>query len=268
FTSISTAASISGSAFTLNRRTTLTSNNIFNAGGDFTTIGAGGGPAQAFANDTDYMLTYSITRLSATQTRLSASITGGAFGVAYNSPPPETTATPETTFDYFGWRVQSSNFAASITFKNLSVTLGLTPPTIATQPVGKTTIEGDNIVLTAAASGSAPLNFQWSKNGVPIAGATGPTLTLNTVRVADSGVYVFTATNPAGIVASDVATVVVNLAPPVITMQPRSQIILVGEPVTFTVAATGSAPLTYQWRKNGAPIAGATAPSFSIASLQ
>src|SRR5262245_39146377 len=266
FTSISTVGS--GTAFTLNRRTTLTSNNIFNTGADFTTIGAGGGAARSFANDTDYTLSYSITRLSATQTRLAASITGGTLPNTYNFSTTETSATPETTFDYFGWRVGSSNFAASITFKNLSVTLGLTPPTITMQPVGKTTIEGDNIVLTAAASGSAPLSLQWSKNGVQIAGATGPTLTLNNVRVADSGVYVFTATNPAGIVASDGATVVVNLAPPVITMQPRSQTILVGEPLTFTVAATGSAPLTFQWRKNGVNIAGATAPSLSIASLQ
>jgi uncharacterized repeat protein (TIGR02543 family) len=268
FTSISTVGATSGSAFTLNRRTTITTNNIFNTGADFTTIGAGGGPARAFADNTDYTLTYSITRLSATQTRLSASISGGAIGDTYNFSTTETSAAPETTFDYFGWRVGSSNFAASVAFKNLFVTIGLTPPTIATQPVGRTTIEGDNIVLTAAATGSAPLSFQWSKDGVPIAGATNPTLTLNNVRVADSASYVFTATNHAGVVASDVATVVVNLAPPVITMQPRSRTILVGEPVTFTVAAGGSAPLTYQWRKNGADIAGATAPSFSIASIQ
>jgi pectate lyase/pectin methylesterase-like acyl-CoA thioesterase len=268
FTSISTAASTSGSAFTLNRRTTLSSNNIFNTGADFTTVGSGGGPAQAFVDETDYTLTYSITRLSATQTRLYASITGGALGDAYNFSTVETGATPETTFDYFGWRVGSSNFAASITFKNLSVTLGLTPPTITMQPAGVTTTEGNNVILTAAASGSAPLNFQWSRNGVSIAGATGQTLTLNNVRAADSGAYVFTATNPSGSVASDVATVAVNLAPPVIATRPRSQTILVGEPVTFTVAAGGSAPFTYQWRKNAADIAGATAPSFTIASVQ
>ncbi|HKQ75856.1 MAG TPA: pectinesterase family protein [Blastocatellia bacterium] len=266
FTSISTAGS--GAAFTLNRRTTLTSNNVFNTGADFTTIGSGGGAAQAFADNTDYTLTYSITRLSATQTRLAALITGGTLGAAYNFSTTENSATPETTFDYFGWRVGSSNFAASVTFKNLSVTLGLTAPAITTQPAGVTAIEGANVVLTAAASGSAPLSFQWSKNGVPIAGATAPTLTLNNARVADSGGYVFTASNPAGVVASNVATVIVNLAPPVITMQPRSQTILVGEPVNFTAQVSGSAPFTYQWRKNGASIAGATSPSFSIASLQ
>src|SRR5262249_18313406 len=79
FTSISTAAP-GATAFTLNRRTTLTSNNVFNTGADFMTIGSGGGASQAFANNTDYKLTYSITRLSATQTRLAASITGGTLG--------------------------------------------------------------------------------------------------------------------------------------------------------------------------------------------
>src|SRR5262249_54131413 len=178
----------------------------------------------------------------------------------------ETSATPETTFDYFGWRVGSSNFAASVTFKNLSVTLGLTPPVITTQPVGVTTIEGNNVVLTAAASGIAPITFQWSKNEVPIAWATSASITLNNARVADSGVYVFTATNPVGIVASNAAAVIVNLAPPVITKQPRSQTILVGEPVNFTVAVNGSAPFTYQWRKNGVNIAAARAQTSGTAS--
>jgi pectate lyase/pectin methylesterase-like acyl-CoA thioesterase len=266
FTSISTSGG--GTAFTLNRRTTITSNNVFNTGADFTTIGSGGGTARSFADNTDYVLTYSLTRLSATQTRLSASINGGELGDAYNFSTTETSSTPDTTFDYFGWRVGSSNFAASITFKHLSVTLGLAPPAITTQPVGVTTIEGNSVVLTAAASGSAPLIFQWSKNGLPIAGATGATLTLSNVRVADSGSYAFTATNPAGSVTSDVVTVLVNLAPPVITIHPQSQTILVGGPVEFTVAAGGSAPFAFQWRKNGAEIAGATGPSFSIPSVQ
>ncbi|HEU4391225.1 MAG TPA: pectinesterase family protein, partial [Blastocatellia bacterium] len=266
FTSISTVGS--GTAFTLNRRTTLTSNNIFNTGADFTTIGSGGGTSRSFADNTDYVLTYSITRLSATQTRLSASITGGTLGDTYNFSTTETSATPETTFDYFGWRVGSSNFAASITFRNLTVTLGLVPPSITTQPVGTSAIEGNTVTLTAAASGSTPLSFQWRKNGVAIAGATATTLTLSNVTVADSGNYSFTATNPVGSVTSNVAVVSVGLAPPVITTQPLSQTILVGEPVTFSVAVTGSAPFTYQWNKNGAEIAGATGPSFTIGSLQ
>src|SRR5215471_17535580 len=266
FTSISTVGS--GTAFTLNRRTTLSSNNIFNTGADFTTVGSGGGTALAFANNTDYVLTYSITRLSATQTTLAASITGGALGTAYNFSTTETSATPANTFDYLGWHVRSSNFAASITFKNLTVTVGLVPPAITTQPVGATAVEGTTVVLTAAATGSAPLTFQWSKDGAPISGATDTTLTLSNVHVGDSGNYTFTATNPAGSVTSNVATVVVALAPPVITTRPQSLTVSIGDPVTFTVGVTGSAPFTYQWQKNGAGIAGATGPSLSISAAQ
>jgi hypothetical protein len=51
FTSFSTAGS--GTAFTLNRRTTISSNNIFNTGADFTTIGSGGGTARSFVDGTN-----------------------------------------------------------------------------------------------------------------------------------------------------------------------------------------------------------------------
>jgi len=55
---------------------------------------------------------------------------------------------------------------------------------------------------------------------------------------------------------------------PVITQDPLSQLISVGHPVTFTVAASGQAPLSYQWRKNGANIGGETDSSYTIASVQ
>ena len=54
---------------------------------------------------------------------------------------------------------------------------------------------------------------------------------------------------------------------PVITTQPQSQSSAVGQTATFTVAATGSAPLSYQWQRNGGNIAGATAINFTTATL-
>jgi len=56
--------------------------------------------------------------------------------------------------------------------------------------------------------------------------------------------------------------------PPAITTQPQSRSVAIGSSVSFTVAATGSAPLTYQWQKNGGSIAGATAATYTIASAQ
>src|SRR3982074_3728439 len=58
------------------------------------------------------------------------------------------------------------------------------------------------------------------------------------------------------------ATTTGPAAAPSITMQPSDQTVVVGQPATFTVTATGTAPLSYQWQKAGAPIAGATAPSY------
>lgn len=57
-------------------------------------------------------------------------------------------------------------------------------------------------------------------------------------------------------------------AAPVILTQPDSFVVLKGDSVQFSVFATGNSTLSYRWRKNGATIPGATAPSFSIASAK
>ena len=51
---------------------------------------------------------------------------------------------------------------------------------------------------------------------------------------------------------------------PAITVQPASQTVIAGQPVSFSVVAVGTAPLQYQWLYNGAPIAGATAATYFI----
>ena len=52
-------------------------------------------------------------------------------------------------------------------------------------------------------------------------------------------------------------------AAPSITAQPANQAVIIGRPATFTVTAAGTAPLTFQWQKGGAPISGATASSYT-----
>jgi hypothetical protein len=66
-------------------------------------------------------------------------------------------------------------------------------------------------------------------------------------------------------------TLVISPAPPVppsalapgITTQPVSQTIMVGQTAAFSVIASGTAPLHYQWNKGGAPISGATATTYT-----
>ena len=52
-------------------------------------------------------------------------------------------------------------------------------------------------------------------------------------------------------------------SPPSIISQPQNQAVAVGQSASFSVAATGSAPLSFQWQKNGASIAGANSPTYS-----
>ena len=61
------------------------------------------------------------------------------------------------------------------------------------------------------------------------------------------------------------ATPTVNMAPvaPSITTQPGSQMVTAGQTASFSVTATGTAPLSYQWNKNGAAISGATSSSYT-----
>lgn len=54
-----------------------------------------------------------------------------------------------------------------------------------------------------------------------------------------------------------------TIAAPAITAQPASQSVAAGSPATFSIAASGSS-VTYQWRRDGAPIAGATSPTYTL----
>jgi hypothetical protein len=74
-------------------------------------------------------------------------------------------------------------------------------------------------------------------------------------------------TNQVGSITSAAATVTLASVPiaPTISVSPRSQEVALGDAVTFTVGAEGTAPFTYRWHKNGVPIAGATSAALTIA---
>ena len=110
------------------------------------------------------------------------------------------------------------------------------------------------------------LTYQWRKGGVNISGATSSTFIINGVVAGDAGNYdvIVSGTCPPS-VTSGAATLTIT-QPPTISTQPVSQTVFVGTNVTFTVVASGSG-LTYQWRKNGVNIPGATGTSFTITGV-
>jgi hypothetical protein len=140
------------------------------------------------------------------------------------------------------------------------------PPQIVQQPQDRAAVEGTDTTFTVTASGGS-LAYQWRFYGTNLPGASAATFTLAGVSPARGGPYSVVVSNALGAVTSVVATLTV-VSPPVITTQPQSIAIVVGSSAGFTVAATGTAPLRYQWRLNGTNIAGATNASLTIAGAQ
>jgi len=107
------------------------------------------------------------------------------------------------------------------------------------------------------------LSYQWRKNGEDISGATEPVYTIDAVTTDDAGSYDVLVSTDCGSVTSDPAALTVE-SPPAITQQPTDQAACIDGPVTFQVTAVGSTPLSYQWRKDGVDIDGATQSSYTI----
>jgi Concanavalin A-like lectin/glucanases superfamily/Immunoglobulin domain len=144
-------------------------------------------------------------------------------------------------------------------------------PSISNQPASQSVTAGENVTFSVVASSPLSLSYQWTFNGSSIAGATGSSYTKNNVQPADAGTYAVVVKSLAGTVvrgqtvsANAVLTVIV---PPAITTQPASQTVMEGSVATFSVAASGSTPLSYQWNLNGEGIGGATASSFTTEAL-
>jgi|GEM_PF-1101174 len=110
------------------------------------------------------------------------------------------------------------------------------------------------------------VSYQWQFDGTNIAGATNATLTISDMQMTNAGAYDVIVSNLAGAVTSSNAVVLVGQAPG-ISLQPSSQAIVNGAPVTFTTSANGDSPISYQWTFNGSPIAGATNTSFTIGAV-
>lgn len=141
----------------------------------------------------------------------------------------------------------------------------------ATQPGDRVVVAGQAATFSAEIIGSAPLTYQWYKGTEPIAGATSATFTIDPVLAADAGTYQLKVSNPVSTDVASRAAVLDVLGTPVTITNPAlpsDQTVTEGGDVTFTVAAAGSAPLTYQWFKGAEPIAGATDSTYTISGVR
>jgi Immunoglobulin domain/Immunoglobulin I-set domain len=189
----------------------------------------------------------------------------GATAALYTTPA----AAPANDGDAFGVIISNSAGTTASSSATLSVTAStIAPaPAITSEPSDASITAGQAATFSVVASGTAPLSYQWQKNGTAITGATAVTYTTPAATTADSGAtFAVVVSNSAGSATSRSAKLTVA-APggpvaPSITVQPADQSIRAGQTATYSVTATGTAPLSYQWRKNGTAIAGATSASY------
>ena len=140
-------------------------------------------------------------------------------------------------------------------------------PLITSQPAGQTLATGGTASFSTSARGTAPLTYQWSFNGSPLAGATNTTLVLTNVQPTQAGTYSVEVVNAYGAAFSTNATLNTGGAP-VINTQPASQAVALGGTATFTAAATGTAPFSWQWKFNGTNLLNATNASLTLTNVQ
>lgn len=139
--------------------------------------------------------------------------------------------------------------------------------TVIAPPNNQAGVVGTNVTFAASASSPQPLTYRWQFKGVDIAGATNATFTTNNIQSASAGTYTVIVSNAVA-AATYSATLTVTAAPPNIVTAPAAIAVTAGQPANFTVSAGGTAPLAYQWQKNGANISGAAATNYSIAQTR
>jgi len=184
-------------------------------------------------------------------------------------------AAGETGSDFLGSIDELSVYSRGLTEAEIVALVGAGslgkctnfPPVIFDPPQSQNIAVGSNVVFHVRASSAALLSYQWNFNDNPISGATNEMLVVSNVLAAAAGNYTVTVSNTFGSVPSNPATLIVS-AGPKITKQPRSQTVLVGGNAAFTVTASGTPPLSYEWQFNSRPISGATGPILIVNSVQ
>lgn len=159
-------------------------------------------------------------------------------------------------------------FRLSLAFATtLAGLLAAEPPAISLHPQSRNVAAGGNVTLTVSATGTPPLSYLWFKDGALLAHTTDRSLRITNAPPGASGVYGVVVTNLAGSATSSNAVVRIS-ASPLITGQPLDRTVPAGSNATFTVTAFGTPFLSYQWNKDGVPVAGASSASFTVSNVQ
>jgi alpha-tubulin suppressor-like RCC1 family protein len=171
--------------------------------------------------------------------------------------------------------------AGTITAQVSSFSWGVPAPLISVAPADVAVTEPASATFSVTALGIPPFTYQWEKsddggvNFVAIGGATDRTYTTGATTIAaDNGdrYRVLVSNDPLDPGATSrssaaLLTVTASVIAPAITTQPQGVVAAAGANASFSVVATGT-NLVYQWRRDGADIAGQTNASLNLANVQ
>nr|MBP8301741.1 immunoglobulin domain-containing protein [Planctomycetota bacterium] len=186
---------------------------------------------------------------------------GGATGTSYTIP--SVNAGSFGTYDCV-----ATNSCTSVTSSGAVLTVNDVPQ-ISLQPSPQAVCEGEPFSFSVAAT--TTVTYQWRKNTVNIGGATSPILN-GTATLGDVGSYDCVLTNSCGSTTSNAVAMTVNSGP-AITTQPVGSTVNSGAPASLNVVATGTAPVSYQWRRNlvnltnTVPYSGADSSTLNISAV-
>lgn len=166
---------------------------------------------------------------------------------------------------------QDSGTPSELVF-GLSLTATTSYPvklTDATQPADRAVVGGQPVSMAVEVLGTGPVSYVWMKDGQPIPGATNAVLAWEAALPTDAGSYSVRVSNPANAagVTSRAAVLTVLSTPVTITQNPVALAVTEGDPARFSVTATGSAPIEYQWYRGEEAISGATQALLEIPSV-
>jgi hypothetical protein len=141
---------------------------------------------------------------------------------------------------------------------------------IYTHPQSVAVMDGDNATFEVEAAGRAPLSWQWQRNGEAVPGATQARYTTTLSMADDGAAYRVKVSDSFG------ESLTSNAA--IATVRPRPVSFVSALPSTVSAAAGATVtlrpelgyatpPLTYQWRRNGVDIAGATEAAHTTPAL-
>ena len=130
-------------------------------------------------------------------------------------------------------------------------------PVIAPPPFHPLVRPGEDVTLGVNVTGTGPLSYLWRRGEKPVADATNSTLSLTNVQT-NQGLYSIEVTNGLG---SAAAPVYLSVLSPL-----ASQTVVLGATAVFRVPLSGG-PAAFQWRFNGAPLAGQTRAVLALTNV-